>query len=107
MNTRDEGHHDWRAPNSSTLPAASTGSTSGWARTSHGGGEAVPVARQTAMPWAWSRSTSSSYREKSNRPSCGSTRAHMKMPSDTMVTPACRMRATSSCQTSRSHWSGL
>ncbi|CPU64307.1 Uncharacterised protein [Mycobacteroides abscessus] len=39
--------------------------------------------------------------------SVGWMRAHEKIASETTVTPASRMRRTSSSQTSRGHWSGL
>ncbi len=83
------------------------GRISGCFVVSHGGGEAVAVARSTVMPCAWSRSIASSSHAKSHVSSVGWMRAHEKIASETTVTPASRMRRTSSSQTSRGHWSGL
>ncbi len=46
-------------------------------------------------------------REKSYTPSDGSSSAHEKMPTLTMVTPASRIRRMSSAHTSSGHCSGL
>lgn len=72
-----------------------------------GGGEAVAVARSTAMPPAWSRSSTSSSHSKSHRSSAGWRRAQEKMATETTVTPASRISRTSSFHTSRGHCSGL
>ncbi|MNW67550.1 hypothetical protein D3C74_461500 [compost metagenome] len=74
---------------------------------SHGGGEAVAVARSTAMPFACSSSSTSSSQAKSQVSAVGWSRAHEKIATETMLTPAARMSRTSSAHTSRGHCSGL
>lgn len=59
------------------------------------------------MPFSWSSARILSSREKSYSPSRGSSSAQAKMLTLTMVTPASRMRRTSSAQTSSGHCSGL
>jgi len=83
------------------------GRISGCLAVSHGGGEAVAVARSTAIPAACRRSITSSNQAKFHSPSAGSRCAHEKMPTDTIVTPASRMSRMSSSHTSRGHCSGL
>jgi hypothetical protein len=73
----------------------------------HGGGDAVAVARSTAMPPSCSRSITVSSHSKSKTPSAGWMRDQAKMPRLTIVTPASRMSRTSSCQISSGHCSGL
>ena len=84
-----------------------TGSVSGCARAIHGGGEAVIVARQTAMPFSASRSMTRSNHAHAYRPGAGSTMAQEKMPSVTRFTPASRISAMSSAHTCGDHCSGL
>ncbi len=103
----DVGRQCWRDPGQMVSPAGPTGRISGWLVVNHGGGEAVAVARSTVIPPACSTSITSSSHSKSQRSGSGWSRAQEKIPSDTMVTPASRMRATSSSHTSRGHWSGL
>ncbi len=96
-----------REPKPIVRPSRVTTRASGWAWKNHAGGEAVGVPRSTWMPLACSRSRSSSSQAKSKTPSLRSRRAHEKMPTLTRLTPASRMRRTSSSQTSRGHCSGL
>ena len=105
--TGDDGANCWRLPGQYVAPSSSCGSSSGYAALAHGGGEAVAVARSTAMPPSCSRSITRSSQPKSNSPSRGWMRDQAKMPRLTMVTPASRMRATSSGQSSSGHCSGL
>ncbi|MCY1463058.1 hypothetical protein D9M71_809020 [compost metagenome] len=96
-----------RDPKPMTVPSRVTTRASGWAAKNHAGGEAVGVPRSTAMPLACSRSSSSSSHAKSKTPSLVSSSAHEKIPTLTRLTPASRMSATSSDQTSRGHCSGV
>jgi hypothetical protein len=89
------------------VPSARTGSASGWARLNHGGGEAVGVASATLTPWASSRPSTPSSQSKVYRPSSGSSRDQANTPTLTRLTPARRISATSSFQTSSGHCSGL
>ena len=84
-----------------------TGSVSGYWRTNQAGGEAVAVARSTAMPRLSNRSISRSSQAKSHSFSAGCSRAQENTPSVTIVTPASRIRLASCFQTDSGHCSGL
>lgn len=94
-------------PGHTVSPEAVTGRISGWAVVSQGGGDAVAVARSTAMPPACSRSITSSSQVKSQSYRVGWMRAQEKIPTETRLTPASRISRTSSFHTSRGHCSGL
>ena len=106
-NTGLVGRHDWRDPAWTTLPFASTGSTSGCARYSHNGAAAVAEARSTAMPALPSLPIMRSSQSKSQVSSAGWMRSQLKMARATVLTPALVIRRMSSSQTSSGHWSGL
>ena len=72
-NTWLDGQNCCRAPAESRVPSARTGRISGYWCDSHGGGEPVIVARQTATSWSASLSITVSNQPKSNSPGRGST----------------------------------
>ncbi len=67
----------------------------------------MPVASETAIPASASMSITRSIQPKSYSPGRGSTVAHEKIPSVTIVTPASFISRRSSSQTAGSHCSGL
>jgi hypothetical protein len=65
------------------------------------------VARHTLIPPADIRSMTLSSQPKSYSPGADSVTAQPKIPTDTMVTPAAFIRATSESHTASGHCSGL
>ena len=105
--TGDVGRQCWRPPGQSVSPRAVTGRISGCIVVNHAGGEAVAVARSTAMPLWCSRSSTVSSHSNVQVSAVGCRCAQANTPTVTMLTPASRIIRTSESQTDRGHCSGL
>jgi hypothetical protein len=101
------GQYVSRLPWVSRTPSAVTGNASGWAWVNQGGGDAVGVASAARTPFSYSRSSARSSQSNRYSPSAGSSRDQANTPSDTRLTPASRISATSSRHTDSGHCSGL